>query len=153
MPATCSEEPTQRHQTTAAPLIDVLHTVTILYELLPPSSRQVLSASCCCLHRYIRGHVSCVRIRHSHELPGLAPQTWPNLVGILLHDPGMSWYIDSKSLLQGKWQLDAQVCFTRVSRTHAAQANGETEEQSWSRVHHEFVMLVSPVGSRQHTDL
>lgn len=146
-----SHEPIQGCQATAC-LIDVLHEAPTLFEHLTPCSRQALSATCCFLHQWVREKVSCVRIRHSHELPELAPQKWPSLGGVLLQDTGMSQYVDSKTLLQGNWQLDAQVCFTHVCETHATIGSNESLEPSWDHVHHELVFLVSPVGSHDLID-
>lgn len=142
-----SQEPTQCCGATTVCLTSVLHEAPNLYEHLTPCSRQALSATCCFLHQWVREKVSCVRIRHSRELPELAPQKWPSLGGVLLQATGMSQYLDSKTLLQGNWQLDAQVCFTHVCETQATRGSSPSGESSWDHIHHELVFVVSPSGS------
>ena len=105
-------EDTETSQTAPASLFDVLHQAPRLCELLPGSSRQLLSATCSHLHKWIRDDVSCIKIGQASELSHLAPQNWPNLTGILLQeevDP--SEYFDTKRVSNRKWHLDAQIRF------------------------------------------
>lgn len=114
-----SLEVTPTGQTTPASLSDVLLIAPRLYELLPGSSRQLLSATCSHLHKWIRENVSCIDIRQASELAHLAPKDWPNLAGVLLHkeaDPSM--YFDAKRLSNRKWHLDAQICFDHFDSHH-----------------------------------
>lgn len=63
------------------------------------------AATCSCLHKWVRGKVSCVEVRHPDELSGLATKDWPSLLGVLdvlqTTDPHAN--MDLKRLLQGKW--------------------------------------------------
>ena len=109
-----SSEVTETCQTAPASLIDVLHQAPRLYELLPCSSRQLLSATCSHLHKWIREDVSCITIRHASELSHFAPKDWPNLSGILMHEKADPFgYLDSRRLSTRRWHLDAQICFDK----------------------------------------
>lgn len=101
--------------TAPASLKDVLHEAPRLYELLPCSSRQLLSATCLHLHKWIRKNVSCITIGQANELSHLAPKGWPHLAGVLLHKKGNpAVYFDSERLSTEQWHLDAEIRFHKA---------------------------------------
>ena len=132
-----SEQLQRRVPSTKVSLVDVLCQAPRLYQLVPQFSRQKLSATCSYLHQWVRETTTCVTLKRSGELPGLTPEKWPKLVGVVLHENGWDWYLDFDSLVQDKWQLDAQVCCSNVLL---------------SKYQHKSVLLISPVGSSHEAD-
>lgn len=126
----------QIRQTSTTSLEDVLHTAPRLYELLPPVSRQLLSATCSYLHTWIRQRTICLKVRSPEDLSGLAPKDWPNLSGVLLRGRRLR-YTDFAKLLPDKWQLDAQLCF---------QKDPDNVRYFWDYLHHEVVLRLRTSG-------
>ena len=107
-----SLEVPQTSQTAPASLRDVLRIAPRLYQLLPGSSRQLLSATCPHLHKWIKEDVNCINVRQASELSHLALTDWPNLAGVLLHEEAdPSVHFDTKRLSNRKWHLHAQIRF------------------------------------------
>ena len=124
-------------------LFDVLHKAPGLWELLPNCSRQVLSTTCSYLRKWARRNISCVKIKHSAQLSGLAPQDRPSLAGVRLHMDDDDWYFDSKSLLPGRWHLDAQVTFEK----RKSPPDDGNDCKGFSCPPHDSVLLISPWSS------
>ena len=143
MIGTCSKELENRGSTPVS-LFDVLHQAPRLYQLLQPCSRQKLSATCSYLLTWVRQITSCVRVTHHNHLLQIAPKDWPNLAGVV-HGAGLTWHNDSKSLLQGRWQLDAQLCFDSFGEAK----DDEDILQLMESFQYEVVLLISPLRESQ----
>lgn len=130
-------------------LTDVLHKAPGLYELLPQCSRQRLSATCSCLHKWVRERTTCVRIRYSDELSGLTPETWPNLIGVLLPKTDR----DVLTLVQGKWHMHIQIHFWRGSYAGGRQYMQEDDQEylDWFP-QHGLLLLISPLSNAVQAD-
>ena len=136
---------------TPAFFFDVLHKAPRLYELLPPRSRQVLSGTCSYLHKWVRERTTCVKLRHSDNLPyiapdgwpGFAPQDWPNL-GVLYESSG--FYLDSVRVLHGRWQVNAHLFLEEFCQMCAVPIAAHDDEHVCSEISI-LVLLISPLGS------